>query len=88
MYHKSVLVQEVLHFLSPRPGGVYVDVTFGGGGHTRAILTAQPDCTVVALDWDRAALEINGPAVQEEFPGRVQLIWGNFVHLARLLEEK
>lgn len=85
MYHKPVLVNEVIQYLAPRDGGVYVDATFGGGGHTRAILEAAPGCRVIAFDWDTVALETNGPAMQEEFGDRLTLIWGNFSHIVRLL---
>ena len=39
-YHIPVLLQDCIDGLSIRPDGVYVDVTFGGGGHSRAILSA------------------------------------------------
>lgn len=86
-YHKSVLTQEVLTYLALKPHGVYIDATFGGGGHTRAILEAEPTCTVIAFDWDTVALDTNGPKLQEQFPNRLQLIWGNFAHIERLLKK-
>lgn len=86
-YHKPVLVNEVIEALQLKPGGVYVDVTFGGGGHTRAILQAEPGCTVVGIDWDRIALERNGLPLQEEFPDRLHLVWGNFTTLQKLLSK-
>ncbi|MFN0202581.1 MAG: 16S rRNA (cytosine(1402)-N(4))-methyltransferase RsmH [Bacteroidia bacterium] len=38
MYHLSVLLNECIEFLNIKPQGIYADLTFGGGGHTRAIL--------------------------------------------------
>jgi 16S rRNA (cytosine1402-N4)-methyltransferase len=87
-YHKSVLVQEVLEYLAPQAGKIYIDATFGGGGHTRAILQAEPHCSVIAGDWDQKALEMNGPSVEAEFPGRIQFFWGNFANLKHYLKKK
>ena len=39
MYHKPVLLKESIDALLVNPDGVYVDVTFGGGGHSREILS-------------------------------------------------
>ncbi|MDR0422979.1 MAG: 16S rRNA (cytosine(1402)-N(4))-methyltransferase RsmH [Rickettsiales bacterium] len=49
--HKSVLLQEVLHYLNPQPNKIYLDCTFGAGGYTKAILS-QANCKVIALDRD------------------------------------
>lgn len=76
--HKPVLINEVLHFLSPQPGKVYVDVTLGGGGHTRAILDAQPNCKVIGMDWDESVIQTTGKKLQEDFPDRFTLVWSNF----------
>lgn len=86
--HKSVLVQEVLHYLDPQPGKTYLDVTFGAGGHTRAILEKEPTCKVIAMDWDEKTLEQFGVPLQEEFGERLQLIWGNFALLYRILKRE
>ncbi len=85
IYHKPVLVDEVLASLNPQPHKLYLDVTFGGGGHTRAILEKEPACSVIAIDWDKYALDTQGEQLQQQFPDRLELIWGNFAHLYKLL---
>lgn len=55
-YHVPVMLQECLDGLNIKPEGVYVDVTFGGGGHSRAILNKLgPKGTLVAFDQDEDA---------------------------------
>ena len=54
--HTTVMRDEVVRALAPRPGGVYVDATLGGGGHTVALLEAEPRARIVALDRDPAAI--------------------------------
>ncbi len=85
--HKPVLVQEVLDNLVIKPHGLYLDVTFGSGGHTRAILEKEPTCQVIAMDWDALALETFGHPLQEEFADRLTLLWGNFSNLYKLLKK-
>ncbi len=87
-YHVPVLMREVIEYLAIKPHGTYVDATFGGGGHTRAILEAEPKCSVIALDWDKRAIEVNGPPLEEEFGSRVTLIWGSFANITQLLKKQ
>lgn len=55
--HTSVLIGEVIQFLDVKPGGRFVDATFGAGGHSRAILErTAPDGMVLAIDQDESAL--------------------------------
>jgi 16S rRNA (cytosine1402-N4)-methyltransferase len=54
--HATVMRQEVVSALAPRAGGVYVDATFGAGGHTVALLETEPRARIVALDRDPAAI--------------------------------
>ena len=82
--HKPVLMQEVLHHLDLKPNGIYIDVTLGGGGHTRMILDAEPTCKVIGLDWDKTVLETTGKALEAEYPGRFTPVWGNFSKIALL----
>ena len=86
--HKPVLVSEVLEYLDPKPGHVYLDVTFGSGGHTRALLTKEPTCSVIAMDWDMEALERFGQPLQAEFGNRLRLMWGNFSLLYKILKKE
>ncbi len=81
--HQPVLLHEVMEFLAPRAGGRYLDCTFGGGGHTRAILDAATDTRVVALDRDPAA-EARAALLEEEFPGRFALVNRDFARLGEL----
>lgn len=86
--HKSVLVREVIEYLNPQPGGTYIDATFGGGGHTRAILASQPTCKVIGIDWDKQAILHNEEKMKEEFGDRFSMVWGNFAHLYKILKHK
>ncbi len=52
--HIPVMASEVVAAIAPRPGGRYVDATFGRGGYSRALLASAP-CRVLALDCDPAA---------------------------------
>jgi len=53
IYHQPVMVQEVVDLLEPcLSSGVIVDATFGGGGHTRALLKADRKARVLAVDRD------------------------------------
>ncbi|KAI8092907.1 methylase MraW, partial [Halteromyces radiatus] len=54
--HKPVMLQEVLDQISPSPGHIYGDMTFGDGGYTKALLDSC-DCKVVAVDQDPTAYE-------------------------------
>jgi 16S rRNA (cytosine1402-N4)-methyltransferase len=83
--HEPVLRREALELLAPRPGGRYLDATFGGGGHARAVLEAAPDAAVLALDRDPEAL-VRAKALQAEFPGRLEIADLDFGRLATLPE--
>jgi 16S rRNA (cytosine1402-N4)-methyltransferase len=80
-YHTPVLLNESIEALSIKPGGTYVDCTFGGGGHSRAILKKlDENGKLFVFDQDEAA-KANIP------PGdkRVVFIPQNFRHLQRFL---
>ena len=54
--HETVMLAEVVESIAPRGGGVYVDVTLGGGGHSEGILEAEPGARVIGVDRDPLAL--------------------------------
>jgi 16S rRNA (cytosine1402-N4)-methyltransferase len=79
-YHVPVLLNEVIEHLAINPSGIYVDCTFGGGGHSRAILEKLDEAgKLVAFDQDADA-KGNLPDDQ-----RVVFVPQNFRHLQRFL---
>ncbi len=82
--HQSVLLPEALEGLRVRAGGVYLDATLGGAGHTRALLEASaPDGRVFGVDRDPAALA-RAEETLAEFGGRFQGLHGNFAEVEAL----
>lgn len=83
--HYSVMAAEVLQYLAPRAGGVYLDGTLGGGGHSELILEASgPDGVVYGIDRDPMALAAAGKCL-ERFGERFRPLQGSFGDLASLL---
>ncbi len=87
--HVPVMLEEVLRFLQPRPGGYYIDGTVGGGGHTAAILErSAPDGRVLGIDTDVQALaRVRERLTEYVENGRLVLKHGNFAELGRLTHE-
>ncbi len=81
-YHEPVLLTECVEALAPAALGVVVDGTFGGGGHTRALLASYPDVRIIAIDRDTQALA-NAP----DDP-RARIVLGNFSDMARLVGDE
>ncbi len=76
-YHVPVLLKESVDALGIRPDGIYVDVTMGGGGHSREILSRLgPKGRLIAFDQDSDALS-NAPK-----DGRLTVVHHNFRYLA------
>ena len=75
-YHIPVLLRETIEGLSIVPGGVYVDCTFGGGGHSKAILEKLgEDGRLIAFDQDESAastlpIEASCPAISSRMRAR------------------
>jgi 16S rRNA (cytosine1402-N4)-methyltransferase len=87
MGHVSVLSQEVIAFLQPRPGAVVIDCTLGAGGHARLLLEAiQPGGRLLAIDRDPAAVE-GGRALLSRFEPPATVVRGDFADVDRLARE-
>ncbi|PID88124.1 MAG: 16S rRNA (cytosine(1402)-N(4))-methyltransferase [Bacteroidia bacterium] len=85
-YHIPVLLKEAIEGLNIKPSGIYVDLTFGGGGHSREILKRLDSGKLLALDQD-ADTRKNAEAVSKEFDGNKNFSFyhSNFTYISRLL---
>jgi len=82
--HLSVLLTETVQGLALRECGLYVDGTTGEGGHSQAILRAEPQVkSVLGIDWDSRSLE-TAQSRLNEFGGRFQQTSGNYADMADL----
>lgn len=82
--HIPVLLAEVLEYIQPRDGGVYIDATFGNGGYSQAILDAAA-CTVWGIDRDPRA-RARGDELAGIYPGRFTLVHGCFGDMTTLMD--
>ncbi len=83
MYHIPVMLDEALHWLDPKPAGTIVDVTFGGGGHTRAIIQRmEGEGKVLGFDQDPDAV----PNSEDMDPAIFTLVRSNFRFLKKYLD--
>jgi 16S rRNA (cytosine1402-N4)-methyltransferase len=82
-YHEPVMLSECLDGLNIRPDGIYVDVTFGGGGHSRAILEKLTTGRLLVFDQDPDAI---ANAEQWKDDPRFTFIAANFRHIKRYLK--
>ncbi len=82
MYHTPVMLKECIEGLEIKPDGVYVDVTFGGGGHTKEILKHIKGGKVFSFDQDNDA-KANAEQINER---SFTLIEANFRYLKRYLK--
>jgi 16S rRNA (cytosine1402-N4)-methyltransferase len=76
------MAAEVVEAFAPLESGLIVDATFGGGGHTKALLVASPDRRVLALDRD--------PDAAQQVPAdpRIRFVAANFANLDQVLRSE
>ena len=80
MYHKPVLLEESIIGLRINPNGIYVDATFGGGGHSKEILShLNSSGRLIAFDQDQDAIE------NKLLDKRLNLVKSNFKYLSNYL---
>ena len=80
MYHSPVLLNESISGLNINPSGIYVDVTYGGGGHSQEILKNLNSCgKLIAFDQDQDAIE------NKSNDTRLNLVKSNFKYLNNFL---
>ena len=83
-YHVSVLLQDVLDYLKPRSGGVYIDATLGGGGHSLEIL--KQGGQVLAIDQDQDAID----HIKNELKidnAKLTIVHDNFAHIGEIARQ-
>ncbi|MGZ3526328.1 MAG: 16S rRNA (cytosine(1402)-N(4))-methyltransferase RsmH [Vulcanimicrobiaceae bacterium] len=83
MIHVPVLFEPALAYLALRPDGIYVDATFGAGGHSRGILSRLNGGRLIALDADPSAAERAAAITDPAFT----FVQCNFRELSRALDE-
>ena len=87
-YHVPVMVDEVVQGLVTNPGGLYLDVTVGGGGHSKAILqTLQPAGRLVAIDRDVEAVQF-ARQVFDQWSSQAEVLHAGFAALGPLLKKR
>lgn len=84
--HTPVMLNEAIKYLNPQKDELYIDMTFGAGGHSRKILESA-NCRLITLDRDPYAYE-KAQKLAEEYPNRVIPLLGKFSELPALLKAK
>lgn len=85
LVHVTVLLHEAVDALAPRSGGVYIDGTFGGGGHTRLLAErGGPDGRIICIDGDPATFS-NFTVLAERFPDTLDYINGSYADMRSIV---
>jgi len=84
--HQSVLLQAAIDMLAIKPNGIYIDATFGRGGHARAILSQlNPTGQLIVIDQDLEAIDNAKSQFADDH--RVIICHDSFANLAQLVEK-
>lgn len=93
--HKTVLLNETVEALNPKAGEIYVDATFGGGGHSKYLLSICPDAKIIGIDQDMDAINNFTKGFKTEFDtakncaqsGKITLVKNNFENIIEILDD-
>lgn len=80
--HTAVLLKEAVDGLSVKQGGLYIDATFGEGGHSREIV--RRGGRVFAIDWDDDKFKVQSEKCKID---NLKLVWGNFADIEKIAKE-
>ena len=86
-YHRPILLEAVIEGLALKDGGVYLDCTLGGGGHSYGILNANPTVRLIATDKDGDAIGEAGRRLAP-FAGRFSLHRTDYKNFESVLKEE
>lgn len=84
--HCPVMASEAVCYLRPSEGELFIDMTFGAGGHTKHLLEYCPSLKIIALDRDPVAHEY-AKELSTEYPDQVTPLLGKFSELPSLLAD-
>lgn len=87
MLHKPVLISHITKLLDVKPQGIYIDCTFGAGGYSKAILEANNNCKLIAIDQDPNT-KSTADIFKEIYKERFSFVNDNFVNLPNITKEK
>jgi len=85
--HTPVLINEAINFLCVNKNCLYVDATFGDGGHSKAILEKNKACKVIAIDRDPDVLD-KSRIIEQKYKKRFKLILGRISNLEQILNKE
>jgi len=84
LFHTPVLINETIKYLSIKENYIYVDGTFGDGGHSKAILEENNTCKVLAIDRDPTVLK-KGILFTKKYKGRFKLVLDRISNIEQIV---
>ena len=84
--HRSVLLEETITGLDLKPGGIYVDGTLGGAGHSSELLKREKTAHLIGIDQDPDAIKAATEKLKP-YGDRVTIVKSNYENIAQILKE-